>query len=104
MHSLLKYKLLQLTFKISLCRLLHVSVRSDHHQGTYAEPCYSYSICGIISKITLLIYCCVVAVCVSGCSVCTRRCAACHTQATLARLSVNSLRKVQMDRNMYERI
>jgi hypothetical protein len=33
MHSLLKYKMLQLTFKISLCWLLHVSVRSDHHQG-----------------------------------------------------------------------
>jgi hypothetical protein len=39
MHSLLKYKMLQLTFKISLCGLLHVSVRSDHHQGAYAEPC-----------------------------------------------------------------
>jgi hypothetical protein len=33
MHSLLKYKMLQLTFKISLCGLLHVSVCSDHHQG-----------------------------------------------------------------------
>jgi hypothetical protein len=33
MHSLLKYKMLQLTFKISLCGPLHVSVRSDHHQG-----------------------------------------------------------------------
>jgi hypothetical protein len=33
MHSLLEHKMLQLTFKISLCGLLHVSVRSDHHQG-----------------------------------------------------------------------
>jgi hypothetical protein len=39
MHSLLKYKTIQLTLKISLCRLLHISVRSDHHQGAYAEPC-----------------------------------------------------------------
>jgi hypothetical protein len=35
----LKYKTLQLTLNLSLCRLLHVSVRSDHHQGAYAEPC-----------------------------------------------------------------
>jgi hypothetical protein len=33
MHFLLKYKMLQLKFKISLCGLLHVSVHSDHHQG-----------------------------------------------------------------------
>jgi hypothetical protein len=36
MHSLLKYKTLQLTLKIFLCRLLHVSVRSEHYQGVYA--------------------------------------------------------------------
>jgi hypothetical protein len=69
MHSLFKYKMLQLTFKISLCGLLHVSVRSDHHQGAYAEPHWSYSICGIISKNTSLKMCCAMAVCVSGCSV-----------------------------------
>jgi hypothetical protein len=39
MHFLLKYKMLQLTFKIPLCGLLHVLVRLDHHQGAYAEPC-----------------------------------------------------------------
>ena len=38
-HSLLKYRMLQLTFKLSPCGLLHVSVRSDHHQGAYAETC-----------------------------------------------------------------
>jgi hypothetical protein len=31
--------MLQLAPKISLCRLLHVSVRSGHHQGAYAKPC-----------------------------------------------------------------
>ena len=36
MHLLLKHKMLQILFKISLLIwLLHISVPSDHHQGAY---------------------------------------------------------------------
>jgi hypothetical protein len=50
--------------------LLHVSVHPDHPQGAYADPCLSYSLCRIISKIHRYKFCSVVATCVSGCSVC----------------------------------
>jgi hypothetical protein len=39
MHSLLTYKMLKLTIKISVYLLLHVSVHSDHRQGAYTDPC-----------------------------------------------------------------
>jgi hypothetical protein len=35
MHSLLKYKMLHLHLKCLFIWLLHVSFRSDHHQGAY---------------------------------------------------------------------
>jgi hypothetical protein len=40
MHSLLKYKMLQLTVKISLCGLLHVSVCSDRNMSEPTKRCF----------------------------------------------------------------
>ena len=71
--------MLKRTVKISLCLLLHVSVQLDHPHGAYAESCQSYNIVELISESTSLMICGVLA---------------------LVRLSIRSLKMVQLDRNM----